>query len=119
MSRTSAELIDSALTYVGATGTGQISSAGDVALATRYLEPLVAELAALEIVALIIVSGGGVFDVIPDELFSALTRLLANDLAPHFGVAAASEAEREGMLQRLRRIVAVGSADTIMEACYF
>lgn len=116
--KTPADVYDEALTAIGAVGAGQTASAEDTAVARTAFRPLLEELAAIDVCYIAVDPTDDEAEDIPEEYFLPLSKLLANEIAPHFG-GPYDEGIRELMLKRLRRIGVSGSYGVTQAADYF
>jgi hypothetical protein len=119
MARTTAALLERALQIVDQVGAGQTATAEDVQFASDALLSLLAELLEREIVDVTFDPDDLNVEVIPDKLFNALADLLAADLQTAFAGGRISDAEREGLINRVRRVSAIGPSYDTLETEYF
>lgn len=119
MAQTTASLVERALQIVDVVGAGQTASAEDTELAVNALSALIAELSAREIVYVAFDPDDLTLEDIPDELFNPLADVLAADLQTTFAGGRVAEAEREGMINRIRRVASIGPSYEVMQAQYF
>jgi hypothetical protein len=103
MAKTPNQVYDEALTALGAVGAGQTASAEDVLVASTAFRPMLEELAAADVCYVAVDADDDDAEDVPDEYYLPLSKLLANEIAPHFG-AGYDEALREVLLRRLRRL---------------
>lgn len=101
MAKTENDLIVAALENIGAVGSGQSASAADIEQAGKYVAPMLADLAARRVVYV------ADSDVIEDEYFPWLTRILAYWASDAFGLVA-DENKRVLAEVMLRKIVNIG-----------
>lgn len=116
--KTPADVYDEALTAIGAVGAGQTASAEDTLVAKTAFRPLLEELAATDVVYIAVDPTDDDAEDIPEEYFLPLSKLLANEIAPHFG-AAYDEGLRQMLLMRMRRIAHSGPYGVTQQAEYF
>jgi hypothetical protein len=119
MAKSARDLCNKALELLMVSEPGQPISAEDYSLVRAALSTLVAELDAIEVAYIYIDANDDAAEDVDERYFMALARLLANDAAPSFGIATADEASRQVMLNRLRRVVAVGPQGDTQTAEYF
>lgn len=112
------DVYDEALTALGAVGAGQTASAEDTAVAQTAFRPLLEELAAIDVCYIAVDPTDDEAEDIPEEYFLPLSKLLANEIAPHFG-AAYDENLRQILLVRLRRVGVSGSYGVTQAAEYY
>lgn len=113
------DLCNRALTLLGVIAAGQSAAAEDYDLAVAGLRPLLAELEAIGACDVRLHPTNDTLEQIPDELFNALAALLANDVAPAFGIGQADEAGRQGLIMRVRRVTAAQSLGFPQTVDYF
>ncbi len=101
MAKTENELIVAALENIGAVGSGQSASAADIEQAGKYVAPMLADLAARRVVYV------ADSDVIEDEYFPWLVRILAYWASDAFGLPT-NEDKRAMAEAMLRKVVAIG-----------
>jgi len=116
--KTPNEVYDEALTAIGAVGAGQTASAEDTLVASTVFRPLLEELAAIDVIYIAVDPTDDDAQDIPEEVFLPLSKLLANEIAPHFG-APYDTGIRELMLQRLRRLTHSPSYGQTQQAEYY
>lgn len=119
MPRTIAELLERSLQIVDQVGAGQVATAEDSQLALKALVSVLAELSSRRIVYLAIDEIDLSSEDIPDELFNPLADLCAADLQTTFVGGRISDAEREGLINRVRRVTAVGPSYGILATDHF
>lgn len=106
------DLCNRALTLLGVIAAGQSAAAEDYSLCVAGLRPLLAEMQTIEACDVRLHPTNDTLEQIPDDLFNGLAALLANDVAPAFGIGRADEAGRQGLIMRIRRMTAA-------PPCYF
>jgi hypothetical protein len=116
--KTPNNVYDEALTALGAVGAGQTASAEDTLVAQTAFRPLLEELAVIDVIYIAVDPTDDDAEDIPEEAFLPLSKLLANEIAPHFG-APYDTGIRDLMLQRLRRITHSGSYGVTQQAEYY
>lgn len=116
--KTPNDVYDEALTAIGAVGAGQTASAEDTLVASTVFRPLLEELAAIDVCYIAVDPTDDDAEDIPEEMFLPLSKLLANEIAPHFG-APYDTGIRELMLARLRRVNASLGNGFTQQAEYF
>lgn len=114
-----ADLIDRALQFVDQVGAGQTANANDVARTLPALQAMLAELSALKIVGVAIDPDDLQSDDIPDEIFRVLANLLAADIKPIFVGGMTPEDVREDILNKLRKIVAIGPSYETLSVLHY
>ena len=119
MAQTTAALIDQSLAIVDEVGAAQAASDEDSAYVLKALLSLLAELSVREVLELYVNSDDLQQDDIPDEYFNALADLLAIDISPKYRGVRVADQEREGAINRLRRLTAIGPSYETQKACYF
>ncbi len=116
--KTPADVYDEALTALGAVGAGQTASAEDTLVAQTAFRPLLEEIAAIDVIYIAVDPTDDDAEDIPEEVFLPLSKLLANEIAPHFG-AAYDDNLREILLKRIRRIVHSPSYGQTQQSEYY
>lgn len=116
--KTPNDVFDEALTAIGAVGAGQTASAEDTLVAKTAFRPLLDELAATDVCYIAVDPVDDDAEDIPEEFFLPLSKVLANEIAPHFGVPY-DEGVRQLMLVRLRRIGHSPSYGVTQQAEYY
>ena len=116
--KTPADVYDEALTAIGAVGSGQTASAEDTLVAKTAFRPLLEELAAIDVCYIAVDPTDDDAEDIPEEYFLPLAKVLANEIAPHFG-APYDEGIRQLMLSRLRRLSHSPSYSQTQQAEYY
>ena len=119
MTKTARQLCNKALELLMVSEPGQPIAAEDYQLVRDALSPLLAELNAIEVAYIYTHPTNDSSEDIDDKYFLPLAALLANEVAPSFGVQAADEAARQVLLNRLRRVDAVGPQGYPQEADYY
>lgn len=119
MARTVASLIERALQIVDQVGGGQTASAEDTDFAVGALQSLLAELSARNIVGLSIDPDDLSAEDIPDHLWQPLADVLAVDLHTTFAGGMIADDIREGKINRIRRVTAIGPSYETMKPEYF
>ena len=119
MAKTSSQLFLLTLRKLLVVGSGQTASAEDTEIASDALQPLLAELASSNVAYIPVDPVDTASQDIPDEFFNVLADLLADDIAPHFGIPQANAATRQQMLNRMRLIASSGPKGFVLKATYF
>lgn len=119
MPRTTAALLERALQTVDEVGGGQTASSEDTEFARDALTSLLAELRVREICDVAFDPDDLSLEDIPDELFNPLAALLAADLQTTFAGGIVSDADREGLINRVRRVTALGPSYEVQPGEYF
>lgn len=113
MSKTKTELATRALQILGVVAAGQSVSTEDLALVEGIIDPLAAQLG---------IQGAtyvGDTDEIDDAVFLPLSKRLALEVAPDFGLPAADEATLIEAEKPLRRMSATAPSYAPQKATYF
>ncbi len=119
MPRTTAALLERALQIVDQVGGGQVATSEDTEFARDALTSLLAELSARSIVYVYFDPADLSAEDIPDELFNPLAALLAADLQTTFIGGIVPDADREGLINRVRRVTAIGPSYEPLATDYF
>lgn len=119
MPQSKLQLYNRVLEVLGVKASGNPASAEDIDLVEAALQPLLAELNAIDVIFIGVDPTNRISADIEDHAFHSLADLLADDVAPSFGVARASGGGRQVMLNRLRRVIQPGPAYFPQEAIYF
>lgn len=116
--KTPNELYEKALTFLGAFGAGQTASPEDMDVCNISFRPIVEELAAQDVVYIAVDPVDNDEACIDDTIFIPLAKLLANEIAPEFGIPS-DEGAREMMVRRIRFTNKSGSYGYTQTAEYF
>lgn len=119
MPRTTAALLERALQIVDQVGAGQTAASEDMEFARDALSSLLAELSARQIVYVYFDPNDLSAEDIPDELFNPLAALLAADLKTTYAGGIVSDADRESLVNRVRRVTAIGPSYEPLATDYF
>lgn len=117
--RTTAELLERGLQIVDQVGAGQTASAEDMQTALKALTSILDELETREIVLVAIDESDLSQEDIPGELFNPLADILAADLQTTFAGGRVADDVREGIVNRIRRVTAVGPSFETLQPQYF
>lgn len=112
ITKTRTDLIERAASELGVLPSGQPLSDEDAATIRALVDPLLRQLALDDVVDI------GDADAIRLEFFLPLSRLLANEASPSFGIAYSLDAKRENERQ-LRRLAATRPTREPLKATYF
>jgi hypothetical protein len=110
--KTRTDLIERAASELGVLPSGQPLSDEDAATIRALVDPLLRQLALDDVVDV------ADADAIPVEYFLPLSRLLANEASPPFGIAFSLDAKLENERQ-LRRLSATRPTRETLKATYF
>lgn len=119
MARTTAALLERSLQIVDQVGGGQTASAEDQQFASDALSSLLAELLTREICDVSFDPDDLSLEDIPDNLFNPLAALLAADLQTTFAGGIVSDADRESLVNRVRRVASLGPSYEVQAGEYF
>lgn len=120
MARTARELINSALSHIRVLEAGQTASAEDFNLVKDMFVVLLAELNENEDFYLAAYPLDAIETMeIPDGAFIGLRELLGDAVASDFGKPQLAPADRERVIDRLRRVYAAKPILDPVRACYF
>jgi hypothetical protein len=119
MPRSNLDLFNRALSLIGAKAAGQPASAEDIEFAKQTMQSLAAELNAINAAYVHVNTRDIAVAEIEDALFLPLAEILANEMAPDFGLPRASGADREVLINRLRKVIALDATYQHQEAEYF
>lgn len=119
MPKSNLDLFNRSLEIIGAKAAGQPASAEDMALVKAALKPLTEELSSIDVAFIYTSATDDAAEEIEDKVFHPLANLLADEIAPSFGVARADAATRKMMENRLRQVFALGPQYLPQPAEYF
>lgn len=108
MPKSNLDLFNRSLEIIGAKAAGQPASAEDIALVKASLKALTDELSAIDVAFIYTSATDDAAEEIEDKVFHPLANLLADEVAPSFGMARADPASRKMLENRLRLVFALG-----------
>lgn len=109
MPKSARDLYNRSLQVLGVAAAGQTPSSEDYQAMRDALGPLLEELRALTTANIVLTANNEAATDIPDECFSTLADLLANEAAPSFGIPKLTGTDREVKLIRPLRATTYGA----------
>lgn len=117
--KTTRDIFNRALTLLGVLAAGQTAEAEDWAVCREAWRPLQMELRAIGVCNIVTHPTNELSEDIPEAAFNPLAYLLANEVAPSFGIPPAGLEDRDKLIKRLSRVVVDPYNGYVQDAEYY